>query len=82
MLDVMKHDNLSEKEALKKIQDTDEERSRFLKSHHNCDIRDPTNFDLVWNVGRGELTDLVSTVAELVLVRLRRLRKSGAVHVP
>ena len=82
MLDVMKHDNLTEKDALKKIQDTDQERARFLKSHHNCDIHDPTNFDLVWNVGRGELADLVGTVAELVLLRLRRLRKSGAVHIP
>ena len=78
---VMKHDNLSAAEALKKIRATDEERTRFLKNHHQCDINDPTNFDIVWNVGRGEISDLVNTVAELVYQRLQRLRKTGVIHL-
>ena len=77
---VMQYDNLSEEAAVKKIKETDEERARFLKSHHNCDIHDPTNFDLVWNVARFEVPETVNTVAELVRLRLQRLRKTGAIH--
>ena len=77
---VMQYDNLSEEAAVKKIKETDEERARFLKSHHNCDIHDPTNFDAVWNVARFEVPETVNTVAELVRLRLQRLRKTGAIH--
>lgn len=77
---VMQYDNLSEEAAVKKIKETDEERSRFLKSHHNCDIRDPTNFDLVWNVARMRTPEMVNTLAELVRLRLQRLRETGAIH--
>lgn len=78
--DVMKHDQLSEAEALKKIRATDAERARFLKSHHHCDIQDPTNFDLVWNVARFPVSEIVATTAELVRARLQRLRDTGVVR--
>ena len=77
---VMQYDNLSEEAAVKKIKETDEERTRFLKSHHNCDIRDPENFDAIWNVARFEVPEIVQTVAELVRLRLQRLRETGAIH--
>ena len=78
--DVMKHDQLSEAEALKKIQTTDAERTRFLKNHHHCDIQDPTNFDLVWNVARFPVSEIVAATAELVRARLQRLRDVGVVQ--
>ena len=77
--DVMKHDQLSEAEALKKIRATDAERTRFLRDHHHCDIADPTNFDLVWNVARFPVAEIVATTAELVRARLQRLRETGVV---
>ena len=79
--DVMKFDNLSEEAAVKKIKEIDEERARFLKKHHNCDIRDPANFDLVWNVARFPASEIVNATAELVRARLQRLRETGAVRV-
>ena len=78
--DVMKHDQLSEAEAVKKIRATDAERTRFLKDHHHCDIADPTNFDLVWNVARFPVSEIVAATAELVRARLQRLRDAGVVH--
>ena len=77
--DVMKHDQLSEAEALKKIRATDAERTRFLRDHHHCDIADPTNFDLVWNVARFPVAEIVATTAEMVRARLQRLRAAGTV---
>jgi cytidylate kinase len=78
---VMARDNLSEDQAAKKIKDIDEERARFLKSHNNCDIHDPAHFDIVWNVARFRVPDLVNSVAELVRMRLQHLRETGAVQV-
>ena len=77
---VMQYDNLSEEAAVKKIKETDEERTRFLKSHHNCDIHDPANFDAIWNVARFEVPEIVNSVAELVRLRLQRLRDTGIIH--
>jgi len=79
---VMKYDNLSAVEAARKIKAIDRERTGFLKSYHRCNLHDPTNFDLIWNVGRGTTADLVNAVAELVHQRLGRLRKAGAIHAP
>ena len=78
---VMEQNNLSEEQAFQNIQKTDEERAHFLKSHHNCDIRDPTNFNLIWNVDRIRTSEVVNTIAELVRMRLQHLRESGDIHV-
>ena len=77
---VMKHDQLTEEAALKKIRATDAERTRFLKDHHHCDIADPANFDLIWNVARFPVAEIVAATAELVRSRLQRLRDAGAVR--
>ena len=77
---VMQYDNLSEEAAVRKIKETDAERIRFLKNHHNSDIGDPTQFDLVWNVARWPVPEIVNTIAELVRLRLQHLRDTGAIH--
>ncbi len=77
---VMEHDGLPEEEAARKIRKTDEERTRFLKSHHNCDIRDPANFDIVWNMDRFRVPEIVHATAELVRLRLQHLRETKAIH--
>ena len=77
---VMKFDNLTEEAAARKIKETDEERTRFLKKHHNCDIRDSANFDLVWNVASFSTAEIVAATAELVRSRLQRLRETGAIR--
>jgi cytidylate kinase len=77
---VMKYDHLSEEEAVKKIKNTDAERAGFLKSHHNCDIHDPTLFDIVWNVARIRTPEMVNTMAELIRLRLQHLRETGAIR--
>ena len=78
---VMKQYNLSEEQAAQNIQKTDEERTHFLKSHHNCDINDPLNFNLIWNMDRFRIREIVNTIAELVRTRLQHLRESSAIHV-
>jgi cytidylate kinase len=77
--DVMKHDNLTADQAAKKIREIDAERAAFLKSHHNFDIRDLSRFDLVWNLDRIQVPEMVNTMAELVQLRLQHLRKTGAI---
>ena len=77
---VMKFDNLTEEAAVRKIKETDEERTRFLKKHHNCDLRDSANFDLVWNVASFPTSEIVNATAELVRSRLQHLRETGAIH--
>ena len=77
---VAKYDQLSEEQAVKKIKETDAERARFLKSHHNCDVSDPSNFDLVWNVAQFRVPEIVNATAELVRLRLQNLRETGAIH--
>ncbi len=78
--DVMKHDNLNEAQAAKKIRGIDAERAAFLKSQYNFDVHDLTRFDVVWNMDRIPVPDMVQTMAELVHRRLRHLRESGAIH--
>lgn len=77
---VMKFDDLTEEAAVRKIKETDEERTRFLKKHHNCDLRDSANFDLVWNVASFPTSEIVNATAELVRSRLQHLRETGAVR--
>ncbi len=79
---VMKLDNLSATDAARKIKAIDREHTRFLKTYHRCTLDDPTQFDMVWNVGRGTTADLVNAVAELVHQRLNRFRKAGTIHAP
>ena len=81
VLDVMAHDHISEEQARRKIQTADAERAKFLKNHHGCDPDDATNFDLVWNVARFPVQEIVDATADLVRRRLRKLRESGAIHV-
>ena len=78
--DVMKHDNLSEGQAAKKIREIDAERAAFLKSHHNFDIRDLSRFDIVWNMDRIQTPEMVNTMAEMIHLRLKHLRKTGAIQ--
>jgi cytidylate kinase len=77
---VMKQDGLSEDQAVKKIHEIDAERAAFLKSHHNFDIHDLSRFDIVWNLDRVRVPDLVAAMAELVRLRLRHLREIGAIQ--
>ncbi len=76
---IMQYDGLPRQAALKKLRETDEERTRFLKKHHNCDIQDPTNFDIVWNVASLQTPEIVNTTAELVRLRLQHLRNAKAI---
>ena len=78
--EVMKHDHLSEDQAARKIREIDAERAAFLKSHHNFDIHNLSQFDLVWNLDRVRTPELVNTMAELVQLRLRHLRETGAIQ--
>lgn len=77
---VMKHDHLSEAQAAKKIKQVDAERAAFLKSHHNGDIQNLAPFDIIWNLDRIRIPEMVDTMAELVHLRLEHLRKTGSIH--
>ena len=80
--DVMKHDHLSAEQATKKIRKIDAERAAFLKSQHNYDIHDLSQFDLVWNLDRVQIPEMVESLAELVRMRLQNLRKIGLIQAP
>ncbi len=77
---MVKYDRLSADEAVKKIKAIDAERTGFLKRHHGCDLADSTQFDLVWNLASFPVSEIVNATAELVRLRLQRLRESGAIH--
>jgi cytidylate kinase len=78
--DVMKHDNIPEDQAAKKIREIDADRAHFIKSQHNFDIHNLSQFDLIWNMDRVPIPEMVNTTAELVHLRLQRLRKTGAIQ--
>jgi cytidylate kinase len=78
--DVMEKDLLSEKQAVKKIREVDAERALFMKKQHNFDIQDLSRFDLVWNLDRIRVPEMVNTMAELIHLRLQHLRKTGAIY--
>ena len=77
---IVKYDHLSEDAAVKRLKEIDAERARFLKSHHNCNIADPSQFDLIWNVASLRVPEIVNPTAELVRLRLQHLRETGAIH--
>ena len=77
---VREKEHLSEKIALQRIRETDAERSAFLKSQFNFDVRDLSRFDIVWNLDRLRLSEVICSMAELVQQRMRHLRQSGAIR--
>ena len=77
--EVMKRDGLTEEQAVKNVRDIDAERARFIKNQHNFDIHDLSRFDIVWNLDRIQIPELVNTMAELIHLRLQHLRKTGLV---
>jgi cytidylate kinase len=78
--DVMEHDHISAEQAARKIREIDAERAAFLKRHHNFDIHNLNQFDIVWNMDRIQTPEMVNTMAELVHLRLKHLRKTGAIR--
>ena len=79
---MVQYEHLTEDAAVRAIRETDAERTRFLNRHFNCDIQDPTHFDLVWNVARFKVSEIVNATAELVRMRLQQLRETKAIHAP
>ena len=78
--DVVEHDKISEEEAVKKIRKIDAARARFLKSSYNYDLEDNSQFDVVWNLERIPVSEMVGTMAEMVHLRMQRLRKEGVIR--
>lgn len=79
---IMKQYGLSERTAAKKLHEIDEERALFLKNHHNFDIADLSRFDIIWNMDRLRIPEMVNTMAEMIRLRLQHLREIGAIHEP
>ncbi len=77
---LMEKEHLSEQQAAQKIHMIDTERATFLKSYHNFDIRDLSRFDLVWNMDRIRISEMICSMAELVQQRLRHMRETGAIQ--
>ena len=77
---VMEKDHLSEEKAVRTVKRIDAERAAFLKSHHNCDIHDISRFDIIWNVEKVRTSELITSMAELVLHRLKHLRQNSLIH--
>jgi cytidylate kinase len=66
---------LSREEAVKRVEETDRDRTRFVREHFHKDPADPRLYDLLLNTSRLTPTDCVDLIAEA----LRRLQ-ACAVH--
>jgi cytidylate kinase len=62
--------NLSREEAARRVEETDRERTRFVKEHFHKDPADPQGYDLVLNSSRLSAADC----AELIAAALRQLQ--------
>ena len=77
---VMQQDHVSEDQAVKHVRTIDAERANFLKNFHNFNIRDNTQFDIVWNVERVRTSEIITAMAELVHIRLKHFREKGTLN--
>jgi cytidylate kinase len=78
---VRREHGISPKEAARKVETTDRERSRFVKDHFLIDTAASHNYDLILNVARfarAECADLIIAALD----RLRAQRMPGAVSAP
>lgn len=61
---VMKFANIDEEMAQEAMEDSDKERSQFIKNNFGYDINDPHYYDLVINTGILSIEDAIQVAAE------------------
>jgi len=65
--------SISEKEAREYIQESDQHRSRFVKSVFGADINDPLHYDLVINAEFIDVEELVTMAIEAIKGKMDKL---------
>jgi cytidylate kinase len=67
---VQREHHISLQDATARVESTDRERNRFIRSHFQIDPADPVNYDLVLNAARYSAVEC----ADIVLAALDRVR--------
>jgi cytidylate kinase len=74
---IMEFANVDHKAAMDAIEESDKDRSNFIRSNFRKDINDPHYYDLVLNTGIIEVEDAVGTAATAIAAKFRTLRSLG-----
>lgn len=67
---VQREHNISREDAAARVETTDRERNRFIRSHFQIDASDAANYDLVLNAARFSVVEC----ADIVIAALERIR--------
>ena len=57
----------SESEAAKLVREQDQARRRYVRRYFNCEIDDPTLYDVTLNTGRFDFARAAEVIAQLAL---------------
>lgn len=68
---IMKYANVTREVALEAIEDSDSERSHFIRSNFTYDINDPHYYDLVINTGFVDIEDAVKIALEGLKAKIK-----------
>jgi cytidylate kinase len=70
--------HLSETEASKFVREQDQARRRYVRRHFNCEIDDPTLYDVTLNTGRLDFARAADVIALLALQHRQALLQESA----
>jgi cytidylate kinase len=70
--------HLSETEAAKFVREQDQARRRYVRRHFNCEIDDPTLYDVTLNTGRLDFARAAEVIALLALQHRQALLQKSA----
>jgi cytidylate kinase len=70
--------HLSESEAAKFVREQDYARRRYVRRHFNCEIDDPTLYDVTLNTGRLDFARAAEVIAMLALEHRQALLQKSA----
>jgi cytidylate kinase len=73
-----KYYHLSEAEAAKFVREHDQARRRYVRRHFNCEIDDPTLYDVTLNTGRLDFARAAEVIAQLALQHRQALLQESA----
>ena len=73
---LMKEHNWSEKEALKRIEESDQNRAGFIKSFFNTDVNDETLYHAVFNTGLFCVDTIVEAISTLLSVHVTKEKEA------
>jgi Cytidylate kinase-like family len=74
----VKYYHLTEAEAARFVREQDQARRRYVRRHFNCEIDDPTLYDVTLNTGRLDFARAAEVIAQLALQHRQALLQGSA----